>query len=248
MAFVSIVGTSLLTTGVASWLGLDPAAINLLGLARWPIAFVFLAIAVGVLYKLAPNFDASWRWSLAGGAIFAVGWLVATAIFGFYVANFGHYSNTYGAIGGVIVLMLWFYISALILIGTAELIASTLKELEPATVEAGRRSAAAAAEGTDASPSGRAANPLSGRVANPLSGRVAKPPTGAVGIPPRSMTLMSIDPEHGRPAGSSPAGSSPADPRTAPSGPLDWATAGAAVAIGAAIGTLAAHLLKRERD
>ena len=100
--------------------------------------FVFLSVAVGILYKLAPNMKVPFRWCVAGGAIFSVGWLVATGLFGFYVSNFANYANTYGALGGVIVLMLWFYISAFILVAAAALIAAALKELRPAVVEEGK--------------------------------------------------------------------------------------------------------------
>ena len=72
-----------------------------------------------------------WRWCFAGGALFSFAWLLATAAFGLYVANFATYSNTYGALGGVIVLMLWFYLSAIVLVGAAGLMAAAMKVLQP---------------------------------------------------------------------------------------------------------------------
>jgi len=145
VAFVTIVGASLLTTQVVETLRLDPTLVSLIGFVRWPIVFVFLSIAVGVLYRLAPNFRAPWRWCFAGGAIFSLGWLVVTGVFALYVANFANYANTYGALGGVIVLMLWLYLSALVLVAAAALVAAALKELEPSTVAAIHRAAAAQA-------------------------------------------------------------------------------------------------------
>ena len=109
--------------------------------------FVLVSVAVAVLYKLAPNARIPFRWCLAGGALFAVGWLIATGVFGLYVANFGSYANTYGALGGVIVLMLWFYLSAFILVGAAALIAVVLKETRPAVVEPRQASAKATEPG-----------------------------------------------------------------------------------------------------
>ena len=135
MAFVTIVGASILTTGVSQQLGLDQGAVGAISLLRWPLVFVLVSVAVAVLYKLAPNARIPFRWCLAGGALFAVGWLIATGVFGLYVANFSNYANTYGALGGVIVLMLWFYISAFILVGAAALIAVFLKETRPAVVQ-----------------------------------------------------------------------------------------------------------------
>ena len=135
-AFVTIVGASMLTTEVVRQLNLDQRLVDAIGLLRWPVVFVFLSIAVGVLYKLAPNVRIPFRWCLVGGALFSVGWILATALFGLYVANFANYSNTYGALGGVIVLMLWFYISALILVAAAALVAAVLKETRPELVVA----------------------------------------------------------------------------------------------------------------
>jgi membrane protein len=78
---------------------------------------------VGVLfslfYYLGPNRDSpTWRWVSAGGVIGAVLWIVASLLFGFYVANFNNYGKTYGPLAGVIVLILWLYLSSLaVLIG-----------------------------------------------------------------------------------------------------------------------------------
>lgn len=130
-AFVTIVGASFLTSEFVRQAGLDPTVVEIISLLRWPVVFVFLSIAVGILYKLAPNFDVPFKACIAGGALFSLGWLIATALFALYVLNFGSYSNTYGALGGVIVLMLWFYLSAFVLVGAAALVAAGLKELRP---------------------------------------------------------------------------------------------------------------------
>ena len=88
VAFVTIVGASILTTGVSQRLGLDQAAVGAISLLRWPLVFVLVSVAVAVLYKLAPNARIPFRWCLAGGVLFAIGWLIATGVFGLYVANF----------------------------------------------------------------------------------------------------------------------------------------------------------------
>jgi membrane protein len=133
VAFVTIVGASFLTSQAIQQLNLDPAVVGVVALLRWPVVFVFLSVAVAILYKLAPNVSVPFRWCLLGGALFSLGWLVATAGFAFYVSNFANYADTYGALGGVIVLMLWFYLSAMILVSAAALVAAALKELEPET-------------------------------------------------------------------------------------------------------------------
>jgi membrane protein len=223
-AFVTIVGASLLTAEVAGRLNLDPGVVTAIGLLRWPVVFAGLSLAVAVLYKLAPNFRAPWRWCVASGAIFSVGWLIATAAFGFYVANFGSYANTYGALGGVIVLMLWFYLSAMVLVGSAALMAAAMKELEPETFAAGQAPAkAAAAEKAragrgDGSPEGVAGAPGRGS---------AEPTLPGPSVLPRTATLAPIR--------------QPRSPE--PSGPLEWAATSVAIAAGVAVGALAARLV-----
>jgi len=109
---VTIVGASLLTTEVIEQLNLDAGAVAVVSLLRWPVVFAFLSIAVAILYKVAPNFDLPFKWALVGGVTFSIAWLVATAAFALYVANFANYANTYGALGGVIVLLFWMWLSA----------------------------------------------------------------------------------------------------------------------------------------
>jgi membrane protein len=222
-AFVTIVGASLLTAEVAGRLNLDPGVVTAIGLLRWPVVFAGLSLAVAVLYKLAPNFRAPWRWCVAGGAIFSVGWLIATAAFGFYVANFGSYANTYGALGGVIVLMLWFYLSAMVLVGSAALMAAAMKELEPETFAAGQAPAkAAAAEKARAE---RGEGSQEGVAGRPGRGS-AEPTLPGPSVLPRTATLAPIR--------------QPRSPE--PSGPLEWAATSVAIAAGVAVGALAARL------
>ena len=115
-SFVTVVGGSLITQQVAGQLGLGGAwgAISLL---RWPLVGILLTLAVAVLFHVGPNLRPSWRWCLIGGAVFTVGWLIATALFGLYVANVANFGATYGGLGSVIVLMLWFYLTGLLIDG-----------------------------------------------------------------------------------------------------------------------------------
>ncbi len=77
--------------------------------------------AIAVLYRLAPARRPSWRGVLPGVALFVPGWLIATFGFSLYLENFGSYADTYGALAGVIILMLWFYLSSVILLLGGEL-------------------------------------------------------------------------------------------------------------------------------
>jgi membrane protein len=122
-AFVTIVGGSLLTERVAAELGVGGVAWTAISLLRWPAVFGLLAVGVAVLYRVGPNFQPTWRSAFIGSVLFAAGWLIATFGFGLYVGTLGNYGATYGTLAGVIVLMLWLYLTALVLVIGAEIVA-----------------------------------------------------------------------------------------------------------------------------
>ena len=103
-------------------LGLGGIAETLIRLLRWPLLAAVVYIALTVLYRFGPNrTEAQWKW-VSWGAILATAlWLAASALFSFYVASFGNYNETYGSIGAVVVLLMWFYIGAYIVLLGAEL-------------------------------------------------------------------------------------------------------------------------------
>jgi uncharacterized BrkB/YihY/UPF0761 family membrane protein len=90
------------------------------------------------MYRIGPNLQPSWRSALSGAVVFAVGWLVATFAFAQYVTRFADYGATYGALGGVIVLMIWLYVTGLILLVGAEVVAILVGRTEPGRLEARR--------------------------------------------------------------------------------------------------------------
>ena len=113
-------------------LGAVPALLALLGLAgwgealiniaRWPLMAVIAALAVSVLYRFGPDRAyAKWRWLSFGAVFSALVWIIASAAFTFYLANFADYNATYGTLGAVVGLMMWTWISLIILILGAEL-------------------------------------------------------------------------------------------------------------------------------
>ena len=138
-AFVTLVGGSVASEQLVQQLGIADSVWTTISLIRFPIVLVMVAIAVAVLFRFGPNVAVSFRWTLVGGFVFAVGWVAATVLFSIYVANFANYANTYGALGGVIVLMLWFYITALLLLVAAEVVSVLVKEHEPEVLEAEAR-------------------------------------------------------------------------------------------------------------
>jgi membrane protein len=133
-SFVTIVGGAMLTEQVAEQLGLRAEAFTILQLLRWPAVFVALVLAVAILYRYGPTVVVPWRWIVAGAAAFTLGWLVATAGLGFYAANVADFGATYGSLGAVIVLMLWFYVTAAMLLVGAELTAALARERTPSEV------------------------------------------------------------------------------------------------------------------
>jgi membrane protein len=138
IAFVTIVGGAFLTEDVAGRVGLGGAAWGAISLLRWPVVFAILLAAAAIMYRIGPNLQPSWRSALSGAAVFAVGWLVATFAFAQYVTRFADYGATYGALGGVIVLMIWLYVTGLILLVGAEVVAILVGRTEPGRLEARR--------------------------------------------------------------------------------------------------------------
>jgi membrane protein len=132
----AIVGLSVVLTGpivsaVASPLGLSSTAVTVWNIAKWPVLVVIVLLMIVVLYYATPNVKIrSFRW-VSGGAVFAlVIWLVASALFAFYVANFGSYNKTYGTLAGVIVFLVWLWITNVALLLGAELNAERERTIE----------------------------------------------------------------------------------------------------------------------
>ena len=87
---------------------------------QWPVAFVLICVAVGVVYYFAPDADQEWVWVTPGAVLATALWLLASGLFRVYAVSFGDYQATYGALGGVVVLMLWMYMTGLAIVIGAE--------------------------------------------------------------------------------------------------------------------------------
>jgi len=103
-------------------IGLGSTAVTVWNIAKWPVMLAVVVFIVALLYYATPNIkQPKFRW-ISIGAIFAiVVWIVASALFGFYVANFSSYNKTYGSLAGVIVFLLWLWLTNLALLFGAEL-------------------------------------------------------------------------------------------------------------------------------
>ena len=81
---------------------------------QWPLLIILVLAGLAVLYRFGPDRDKpQWRWVTPGATAAAALWIVASVAFTVYVANFNSYDKTYGSLGGVVILLTWLYLSAL---------------------------------------------------------------------------------------------------------------------------------------
>jgi membrane protein len=120
-SFALVVAGPELAESLAGRLGLGGAFEWTWKVLQWPVVVALVAIAIALIYYFAPDVDQDWVFLTPGSITAALLWLVGSLGFRFYVVNFGTYNETYGAIGGVMVLLLWLYISGLCVIVGAEM-------------------------------------------------------------------------------------------------------------------------------
>jgi membrane protein len=108
---IALVISGPLAEAVGSVVGLGGTAVTVWSVAKWPVILLVVAGLVAFLYYVAPNARLpGFRWVTPGGFFAVIASIVASIGFGFYVSNFGSYNATYGALGGVIVFLLWLWI------------------------------------------------------------------------------------------------------------------------------------------
>jgi len=88
---------------------------------QWPLVFVLMTTGIGLIYYFGPDADQDWVWITPGAVAATILWLVISLLFKLYIAHFTDYEGSYGTVGGVIVVMLWFYVSGIALLAGAEL-------------------------------------------------------------------------------------------------------------------------------
>jgi membrane protein len=121
LAFTLILVGPAFAQRLAESAGLGAAVVSLWNIVQWPVVMAFAALGIAIIYYYAPDADQDWVWLTPGSITATVLWLGASLGFKLYVVNMGNYTATYGAIGGVMVLMLWFYISGLVILAGAEM-------------------------------------------------------------------------------------------------------------------------------
>ena len=118
---VIVVATGSLATHIGNALGLGSTAVLVWEIAKWPVLLLLFALMLAVLYAAAPNVrTGGFRWLSPGAGVAVVIWLIASGLFALYVANFASYNKTYGSLAGVIVFLVWLWISNLAILLGAE--------------------------------------------------------------------------------------------------------------------------------
>lgn len=131
VALLAMVLTGPVAKAVGDEIGLGSTAVQIWGIAKWPVLVVVVMLIVGLLYWGTPNIrPPRFRWISVGALVAILVWAAASAGFGFYVANFSSYDRTYGSLAGAIVFLLWLWITNLALLFGAELDAEIERGLE----------------------------------------------------------------------------------------------------------------------
>ena len=88
----------------------------------WPLMFVLIILGLAVLYRYGPSRRLpKWRWISVGSVFAALAWLAGSSLFSWYLGNFANYNATYGALGAVVGLMMWMWLSTIVVLVGAEL-------------------------------------------------------------------------------------------------------------------------------
>ncbi len=133
---MAIVALGLVLTGpiveaVAKPIGLSSTATTIWDIAKWPVLALLFITMISLLYYASPNVKLrGFRWVTPGSILALVVWIIASAAFAFYVANFGSYNKTYGTLGGLVVLLMWFWITNLAILFGHQLNAERERSLE----------------------------------------------------------------------------------------------------------------------
>jgi membrane protein len=118
---IAVTLTGGLAKQVGGVIGLSDTAITVWNIAKWPLLLLVVSFMFALLYWAAPNVKhPKFRWVSPGGVLAVIGWVIASLAFAFYVANFGSYNKTYGALAGPIVFLVWLWISNIMVLLGAE--------------------------------------------------------------------------------------------------------------------------------
>ncbi|MBQ1011584.1 YihY/virulence factor BrkB family protein [Micromonospora sp. M51] len=118
---VIVVFTGRLAESVGDVIGVGSTAVAVWDVAKWPVLLVLVSLMFAILYWASPNArHGGFRWVSPGGVLAVVIWLVISGLFAFYVSNFGSYDKTYGTLAGVIIFLVWLWLSNIAILLGAE--------------------------------------------------------------------------------------------------------------------------------
>jgi membrane protein len=121
LSALAVVLTGAVADKAGQLLGLGDTFVTVWDIAKWPVLVLLVAFMFGVLYYAAPNVrQPGLKSVLPGGVVAVVLWILVSALFAFYVVNFASYDKTYGALGGVIVFLVWLWLSNIAILLGAE--------------------------------------------------------------------------------------------------------------------------------
>jgi membrane protein len=119
---VAVVVTGPLADRVGKLLGIGGAAVTAWDIAKWPVLILVVSLMFSILYYASPNVrQPGFRWVTPGGILAVLVWILASAAFGLYVANFGSYNKTYGSLGAIVIFLVWLWLTNVAILLGAEL-------------------------------------------------------------------------------------------------------------------------------
>lgn len=114
---VGLVVSGPVAEAIGNTIGLGSTAVTAWNIAKWPVILVIVVLMVAILYHWAPNVkQPKFRWISLGAGLAILVWILASIAFGFYVSNFGSYNKTYGALAGIIIFLLWLWLTNTVLL------------------------------------------------------------------------------------------------------------------------------------
>jgi membrane protein len=134
LSAVAVVLTGPLAEELGNVIGVGETAVTVWDIAKWPVIALVVLMMISVLYYTTPNVKPpGFRWITPGGALALVVWILASAGFAFYVANFSAYNATYGSLAGIIIFLVWLWLTNVAILLGAELDAELERERELAS-------------------------------------------------------------------------------------------------------------------
>ena len=131
LTLLALIVSGPLAEAIGGAIGLSDTAVTVYQIAKWPILAALVISIFAVLFYASPNVKLrGFKWVTLGSAVALVVWIAASAAFAFYVANFGSYDKTYGTLGGVVVLLMWLWITNIAILFGHELNAERERSLE----------------------------------------------------------------------------------------------------------------------